>query len=391
MTLKTGPDSASLFLLSTALRERADSLTHRVIAHETHWKGLYSTGFAGIAAESAVGALQRESARLDYVATEISAAAAIVAKFASVFVQWENLRNRLRALAMQSAITHIDNTPVETLLHRLDDVGSALDWACARSLDALCTPALAEPPRRLEDVAGLPARTVHEVMLPQAPPAVRQLVADYPELTLLEVGDGQVVAAIGDIDQAEEISTFVAGVNSSEPATWPSQVERVKAIAEHKGGAAVMWLGYNAPESLAHATHKEPARRGAVKLARFQKALDQRNPHAHKTVIGYSYGSVVAGQAALGGLATNDLVLVGSPGAVASHAREFELHGENPRVFATTGKQDIIALTTDAAGGVHGVDPTSQSFGAKAWPTKYSTTHTEYFSNPDFLRGLGRL
>ena len=121
-------------------------------------------------------------------------------------------------------------------------------------------------------------------------------------------------------------------------------------------------------------------------LVRFQRGIGKRYPGAKRTVVGYSYGSVVTGYAAREEEIASDIVLVGSPGTSAQHARE--LHGT---VWAATNDNDPIAIATGPLSGIHGPDPTTQSFGATPLPGADGLPgdHGSYWENPQFLRGLG--
>ncbi len=159
------------------------------------------------------------------------------------------------------------------------------------------------------------------------------------------------------------LTTFVEGVHSSDPETWQRAVDRGRNLAKASGGPAVVWLGYQAPSSLPRAVHATPARTASQELARFQRSLGRRYPQAKRTVVGYSYGSVVTGHAAKQERIAEDVVLVGSPGTGAGHASE--LHG---RIWAATNANDPIAITTGPHAGIHGPDPTIDTFGATPLP-----------------------
>lgn len=151
-----------------------------------------------------------------------------------------------------------------------------------------------------------------------------------------------------------------------------------------------MWLGYQAPESLPHALRAGPARHAAVELREFQAELARRNPTQQRTVIGYSYGSVVAGAAAStsGGLFADDLILLGSPGVGVDHVDQFNLIGAEPQVHAVINPNDPIALAATTRDGIHGKDPTSPDFGARVWSGDPHGDHSSYWEDPIFLDQL---
>lgn len=277
------------------------------------------------------------------------------------------------------------------LLREVRALGDALDWLCAREIDALCTPTGVQPPQRLEDFGDLPLDTIHEINLAQASDRVVQLAADNPDLRIVETSPGRLVALVDPESFRTEpacITTFVEGVHSSDPSTWQRAIDRGRAIATASGGPAAVWLGYQAPSSLPRAVHADPARAAGQELVRFQRGIGTRYPGAKRTVVGYSYGSVVTGYAAREEDIASDIVLVGSPGTSARHARE--LHGT---VWAATNDNDPIAIATGPLGGIHGPDPTTQSFGATALPGADGLPgdHSSYWEDPQFLRGLGKV
>lgn len=376
------------------VRESDSVLTQRTRRYD-HWRDVLGTGLSGPAPDAAGANINAYADQLRIPAENMGRAGDIIAGFAVV-------QRQLEAIEIQAARLTATAVADQALgiLQGLRELGDALDWACARSIEALCTPAYPAPPMRLEDYADLPTTEIHHLQMAQAPPKVHQLVRDNPDLRVLEVEGDRLVAVIdasGLDTQAASVTTFVPGVHSSEPANWQNQVDTVRAISKATGGPAVMWLGYNAPATLAHAIHTDPARQGGQELVRFQRGIGKHYPNARRVVIGYSYGSVVAGQAASSGqrLPTDALVLIGSPGVGVSSADELQLDPRSPadtgRVYATTAVGDPIALTGTQLSGLHGPNPALEYFGAEPVPgTQLMTgSHTEYFSDPVMLRGLG--
>lgn len=347
-----------------------------------HWAGL---ALSGAAADAARRTLHRATDTLLEPAQQMRLAARIMSLYAPLQERIEQLRVRALQLAAVPAFAE----PASVALGQLDALADALDWACARQLNALCTPELAQPPNRLEDFSDLSLAELHEVQMTMASEEVRALAAANPDLTVLEASPGRLVALMdpeGIGTHAAQVSTFVGGVGSSETASWPTAVERARAIARASNGPTVAWIGYSAPSSLSRAVHEEPARRGAAELVRFQRALQQRFPHAQHILLGYSYGSVVVGKAAQQDYIADDIVLVGSPGASVDTASQ--LHG---RVWSARNTEDPIAVATGPRGGIHGPDPSSPAFGAAPLPGANGLPgdHGSYWKDPAFLRGLG--
>ncbi|OFK65558.1 hypothetical protein HMPREF2806_10700 [Corynebacterium sp. HMSC076G08] len=374
--------AAALRAEAYRLEDYAAELARYIDASHHHWVAL---AISGAAADAARGTLHSATDALLGPAQQMRVAARIVSLYGPLMERVEHLRVRALRLAAVPALAE----PASAVLGHLDTLADALDWACARQLSALCTPELGEPPTRLEDFSELSLAELHEVQLTMASEEVRSLVATNPDLTVLEASPGRLVVLVDPENigtHAAQVSTFVGGVGSSEPGSWPTAVERARAIAHATHGPAVAWIGYAAPSSLSRAAHEEPARRGAAELIRFQRALRQRFPGAQHMLIGYSYGSVVAGKAAQHDYVADDVVLVGSPGASVANAAH--LHG---RVWSARNAEDPIAATTGPRGGIHGPDPSSPAFGASAVPgaSGLPGDHGSYWKDPAFLRGLG--
>lgn len=276
---------------------------------------------------------------------------------------------------------------LDAILRDISAFGSAVDWACAEVISEVCTPAVPTGGRTLKDFETLPSQAIHEVLYPDAPQELQALVDSHPEAHILELGSGIATIAIGNVDTAKTITTVVMGVGSANPESWPQRYKQAQAIAQATGQPTVLWLGYRAPDSVISATAHEPARQAARALYDFQTSLAARNPEAHTTVVGYSYGSVVVG--ATKDLPVDDIVLIGSPGATVSSAQE--LGQPRTRVHALTVPYDPIAATTSSRFGVHGIDPTSPEFGADVWRSSSTGGHDDYWTDPEFLSRLDSL
>lgn len=374
--------AAALHAAAEKMEDSASELDLYIDASHHHWVALV---ISGAAADAARDALHRVTEALVEPAQQMRLAARILILYAPLQEKIEQLRARALQLAAVPAFAE----PASVALGQLDALADVLDWACARQLNALCTPEMAQPPSRLEDFSDLTLAELHAVQLTMASEEVRSLVAANPDITLLEASPGRLVALVdpeGIGTQAAQVSTFVGGVGSSDAASWPTAVERARAIARATSGPTVAWIGYSAPSSLARAAHEDPARRGATELGRFQRALRQRFPHAQHILLGYSYGSVVVGKAAQQDYVADDIVLVGSPGASVGAASQ--LHG---RAWSARNTEDPIAVATGPRGGIHGPDPSSSAFGATPLPgaSGLPGDHGSYWKDPAFLRGLG--
>lgn len=357
-------------------------------------EAIASSGARGGAVTVALGNLGAYADQLAQPSETLRAVAQTLSQYGLLRQRVDNLLRLVRQFHSKEAL----RGPVLILTA----IGQAIDFMCAREIDALCTPALGDPPARLEDFEGMTTAAIHQLHMLTAAPEVVALMERNPDARILEASEGRLVAVVApprvEADSAltrpASVTTFVNGVGSSDPAGWNGTLERARTMAAATGGPVVAWMGYNAPPTLAHGVASGPAAAAGRELGRFQRSLTQRYPSARHVVVGYSYGSLVAGQAASrGGLRADELVLVGSPGVGVDNASELDVRGPGGpgRVHAVTALDDPIALTTSTADGLHGADPAGLGFKAKPWPTRLRGDHGSYFTNPEFLSHLGDL
>jgi pimeloyl-ACP methyl ester carboxylesterase len=165
-------------------------------------------------------------------------------------------------------------------------------------------------------------------------------------------GDGRAVEAIGDLDTATRVAIIVPGVDNR-LANFDRGVGRVarrapsfqarqlyaelRILAPDEPVAVVAWLGYDPPEGVGRdAIREDRAAAGAVALKSFVDNLVTGNPDVAITVIGHSYGSVVAGLAAPEfPPQVGNLVAIGSPGNGRRPRRRPRHHGAGLRRHRT--------------------------------------------------------
>jgi hypothetical protein len=89
--------------------------------------------------------------------------------------------------------------------------------------------------------------------------------------------------------------------------------------------ATIMWLGYDAPDTIPEAAFDGSAEQGGALLDSFVDGLHASHDtgRTHITAVGHSYGSVVVGEAAVPGDGPHagDIVVAGSPGMHTDHDR----------------------------------------------------------------------
>ncbi len=195
---------------------------------------------------------------------------------------------------------------------------------------------------------------------------------ELPEINRIDTPHGPIYVA-GDLNSAESITTFVSGVHSGSVESmrtthqWAlAEVERAR--AEGRNIAVATWHAYPAPSSLLGAMSSAPAKSAAPNLQAFQNSLRKNNPRAHLNVMGFSYGSVVVGQAAAAdgdGLSADKVTFLGSPGVSADSAADLRLNSSGkPIIRSEHVPGDLIQLATGPVWGIHGLDPSSPGFGA---------------------------
>jgi hypothetical protein len=231
-------------------------------------------------------------------------------------------------------------------------------------------------------------------------------------LGLDPAGDGRAIVAVGDPDHATDVVTYVPGVNRG-LADVPALVGRTDAIAARAGElgptrrvSAVLWLGYDAPDGLDVALPRA-AHGSEAALDSFADGLRATHvgDRSHNTVLGHSYGSLVAGVTARDrGLDADELVLIGSPGVgvdraaqltgiPAGHVWAGAAAGDPVQRFAPgLGQVVVDALTNlrhpfsahygDATPDVflwHGRNPVTEGFGAHVFAAAAAGGHSGYW------------
>ena len=147
--------------LSTALRysaaqlaaDRAGLHNHYVDSHHD-WRSLSLGGPAGVAARSGFAeATEWLSSPLGQMERVIE----VLDRHADLQAWRERVEARI--ISFLGKVDEFSGPAAlagGVLLREVGALGDALDWLCSQEIDALCTPAGVEPPRRLEDFADLP-------------------------------------------------------------------------------------------------------------------------------------------------------------------------------------------------------------------------------------------
>ncbi len=220
--------------------------------------------------------------------------------------------------------------------------------------------------------------------------------------------------SVGNPDTATDVAVLVPGFGTTvrhslsalvnDAARVLSSADRARADVGGTGATAVIaWIGYVAPDGADVATSGR-ARAGAVRLRRTLRGIDAAasasdpaSPSArsvHLTVVGHSYGSVVAGLAATQRTGADDLVVIGSPGTGVTAAGQLQV--PDGHVFVAEAHGDLVATL-----GRFGSDPGADRFDGRVLqsdggldstgqPTSASHGHSGYYTEgTESLRNIG--
>lgn len=233
-------------------------------------------------------------------------------------------------------------------------------------------------------------------------------------------GDGKVAIAFGDPDTADHVSVMVPGLTSRGTEAGGNAdaayniYESARLSDPHSTASSIMWIGYDAPSDWDSATvaGEGRAEEGGELLSRYIDGLraSRDGSPAHLTVIGHSYGSTTTAHGATDhGLAADDIVLVGSPGAGGGVEHASELGVGADHVWAGNNSRDLVAALADdgwvggwmLGGAGLGNDIVEDDFGANRFQAESTTRadvmrnfgdHTKYFDpDTESLYNIGQI
>ena len=196
-------------------------------------------------------------------------------------------------------------------------------------------------------------------------------------LVALEFGERgenvRAALAIGDVDNAKHVTTFVPGMTTSCRKSTDLNLGYARNLieaAENAGGAekgsvaAVAWMGYEAPPGpetgdLSVASPGK-AQAGAEKLNGFLTGIhswrSERGMDVHQTPVTHSYGSLTGGFAMrdIGEGVVDDFVYTGSPGSAVNSVGTLGVDPEHTWVSAIPLHDEVQGMGLD---GYFGRDP----------------------------------
>ncbi|MFJ1840749.1 alpha/beta hydrolase [Streptomyces sp. NPDC088146] len=203
----------------------------------------------------------------------------------------------------------------------------------------------------------------------------RQLRAGrQPPMFLLGIGDegnGRAIVSFGNPDTARNVSAYVPGLSAALDEDFAkNDLKRARDTAigtqvHDPSSAAIVWLGYDAPQTPLDdplgsfaVMGEERAERGGLAYGKFMEGVKvtNENEDPHLTAIGHSYGSRTVGAATQrdGGIpGVDDIVLVGSPGVGVERAEDLGVGKDH--VFVGAAEHDVVTKLPSKQQSVAGV------------------------------------
>lgn len=242
-----------------------------------------------------------------------------------------------------------------SLLRRAPEALGNLDGLPPQVRDEANRRVLADRLRELGPVAGCGPGPSGTAQTREALAVLDEQLRRHPGATLLLLdthGSGRAAVALGDLETADDVAVLVPGMGSLVVSALPGllrDAQRLRLRAEglssgERQVATVAWIGYRAPGVLT------VSRTGRAQLATGPLRGTLRGLHTrtqasgrdlHLTLLGHSYGSLVAGLAVRRPTGTDDLVLLGSPGVLAEQAAELAI--PSGHVFVAEADDDPVA------------------------------------------------
>ena len=202
--------------------------------------------------------------------------------------------------------------------------------------------------------------------------AVKKALDDNSDISLVALEFGErgenvrAALAIGDVDNAKHVTTFVPGMTTSCRRSTDLNLGYARNLieaAENAGGAekgsvaAVAWMGYEAPPDPSagdlSVAFPGKAQAGAEKLNGFLTGIhswrSERGMDVHQTPVTHSYGSLTGGFAMrdIGEGVVDDFVYTGSPGSAVNSVGTLGVDPDHTWVSAIPLHDDVQGMGPD--------------------------------------------
>ena len=393
--------SQEMFAAADGIRSRASALEADQQQFSGSLASMVGLDFDGAAAQSGISRAREIIESITTATRAMHIVAGIVESFAGQ-MEWAERLERIATAAVNATPA---GPVLSHALRAIQLIGKSIDAACALSIEAACFGSQHLPHRfgdfmpsalggpHPDGAIDLSIDDIHTVQACRAPDPLLAQTVDHPDLRLLEVTDKHWAGMVGPPpEDTDNLVVFVPGVGSDGNDSIGGQIDRARTQAAAMGGTGLIY-GYDAPDRLLSGTSSGAAHTAGPQLREFLADVDQRYPNHHVTVVGYSYGSVVVGNAA-GGQApmrADDVLFVGSPGTGLASTEEMNLRGDNPQVHAARRALDPVSGMAYSNGGLFGVNPAAPTFGAHPWPGEGMRDHSGFFDDEAYLDGFAEL
>lgn len=393
--------SQEMFAAADGIRSRASALEADQQQFSGSLASMVGLDFDGAAAQSGISRAREIIESITTATRAMHIVAGIVESFAGQ-MEWAERLERIATAAVNATPA---GPVLSHALRAIQLIGKSIDAACALSIEAACFGSQHLPHRfgdfmpsalggpHPDGAIDLSIDDIHTVQACRAPDPLLAQTVDHPDLRLLEVTDKHWAGMVGPPpEDTDNLVVFVPGVGSDGNDSIGGQIDRARTQAAAMGGTGLIY-GYDAPDRLLSGTSSGAAHTAGPQLREFLADVDQRYPNHHVTVVGYSYGSLVVGNAA-GGQApmrADDVLFVGSPGTGLTSTDELNLRGDNPQVHAARRALDPVSGMAYSNGGLFGVNPAAPTFGAQPWPGTGMRDHSGFFDDEAYLNGFAEL
>ena len=393
--------SQEMFAAADGIRSRASALEADQQQFSGSLASMVGLYFDGAAAQSGISRAHEIIESITAATRAMRIVAGIVESFAGQ-MEWAERLERIATAAVNATPA---GPVLSHALRAIQLIGKSIDAACALSIEAACFGSQHLPHRfgdfmpsalggpQPDGAIDLSIDDIHTVQACRAPDPLLAQTVDHPDLRLLEVTDKHWAGMVGPPpEDTDNLVVFVPGVGSDGNDSIGGQIDRARTQAAAMGGTGLIY-GYDAPDRLLSGTSSGAAHTAGPQLREFLADVDQRYPNHHVTVVGYSYGSVVVGNAASGQapMRADDVLFVGSPGTGLANTDEMNLRGDNPQVHAARRALDPVSGMAYSNGGLFGVNPAAPTFGARPWPGDGMRDHSGFFDDEAYLDGFAEL